>query len=82
MEIICLALQIYILILFLRIIMSWVTMLWSPQAGASPAVRVLYELTEPVLSVVRRYMPAVGGFDFSPIIVFLIIGAIMRSICT
>jgi YggT family protein len=80
MELICLALSIWVLLLFIRIIMSWVTMLWSPPGAASPAVRVLYDLTEPVLSVVRRYMPAVGGFDFSPIVVFLIVGAILRSI--
>ena len=31
----------------------------------------LYRLCEPSLNVVRRYLPAFGGLDLSPIVVFL-----------
>lgn len=70
----CLALRAYSLLVFVRVILSWVTQFWSPPAGLTPAIRIVYDLTEPVLSFFRRYIPPVGGLDLSPIIVFLIIG--------
>lgn len=79
-EILCYALAVYYVILILRIILSWVTMFWSPPSSLSPAVRVIYELTEPVLSVFRRAIPPIGGFDFSPIIVFLLLGIVQGQI--
>lgn len=37
-------------------------------------VRLVYNLSEPVLYQVRRRLPLVyNGFDFSPVVVFLII---------
>lgn len=33
-----------------------------------PALRLLNEIIEPVVSPVRRIMPAMGGLDFSPLI--------------
>lgn len=38
-----------------------------------PAVPLLHRLTEPLLRPVRRALPAVGPFDFSPLVVFLAI---------
>ena len=32
---------------------------------------VLYRLCEPSLNLVRRYLPAFGGIDLSPIVIFL-----------
>jgi len=59
----------YIWIIIGRAIISWV----NPDPY-NPIVRFLYEVTEPVLSRVRRFIPAfVGGIDFSPMIVILVI---------
>ena len=59
----------YIWIIIGRAIISWV----NPDPY-NPIVRFLYEVTEPVLSRIRRYIPAfVGGIDFSPMIVILVI---------
>lgn len=33
----------------------------------------LYNVTEPVLRPIRRFMPDLGGIDISPIIVLLLI---------
>jgi YggT family protein len=43
-----------------------------------PALTMLQQLTEPVLAPARRLLPAMGGLDFSPILVFLVIGVLER----
>lgn len=79
-EILCIALSIYTTILFARIILSWVTMFWSPPPGVSPAIRVVYDLTEPVMGLFRRAIPPVGGLDLSPIFIFIILSFVRRGI--
>ena len=81
MILVCTALSVYTLILFVRIILSWVTMAWTPPASLSPVIGVIYDLTEPVLSLFRRYIPPVGALDLSPLVIFLLISVIQRSIC-
>jgi YggT family protein len=73
MQIVCAALSAYFVILFIRIILSWTTMFWSPPSWASPAVKVVFDLTEPILRIFRRYIPPIGGFDFSILVVFLLL---------
>ena len=55
-------------ILIGAIIVSWVN-----ADARNPIVRFLYTATEPVLYQLRRRFPflIVGGFDLSPIVVFL-----------
>lgn len=72
-NLIILALQIYMFILFARILLSYATMFWTPPSTLTPIVRFIYELTEPVLSFLRRYIPPVGGFDLSPLVIFIAI---------
>ncbi len=79
-EILCVALSVYTLILVARIILSWVTMFWSPPATLSPAIRVVYDLTEPIMGFFRRYIPPVGGLDLSPIFIFIILSIVRRQI--
>lgn len=43
-----------------------------------PALTLLQQLTEPLLAPARRLIPPMGGLDFSPILVFLLIGVIER----
>src|SRR5690242_13113574 len=40
----------------------------------------LYRVTEPVFRPIRQLMPNLGGIDFSPLIVLLILYVIERSI--
>ena len=63
-------LTIYLWIIILRAVFSWVYIPSLYQAG-----RVLYRLTEPVLRPVRRLLPPakLGGLDISSIIVALLI---------
>lgn len=80
-DLLCLALEIYRYVLLIRIILSYATMFWSPPAGLTPVIRVIYDLTEPVLSFFRRFIPPLGGFDLSPLVVFIIIAAVMNAVC-
>ncbi|MGD8416659.1 MAG: YggT family protein [Pseudomonadales bacterium] len=43
-----------------------------------PALTLLQQITEPLLAPARRLIPPMGGLDFSPILVFLLIGVIER----
>ena len=81
MEIICFALTAYTIVLVVRIILSWTTMFWSPPSSLTPAIRVVYDLTEPVMGLFRRVIPPVGGLDLSPIFIFVIISIIQRQVC-
>lgn len=57
--------RLYSWIILARVLLSWVRVdPWHP------AVVWLHRLTEPVLRPFRRILPAVGGIDFSPILVF------------
>jgi len=65
--------QLYILVLFVRIIMSWFPM--NPWSRGARFVQVLAKVTDPVLVPVRKILPPMrmGGMaiDLSPIIVFV-----------
>jgi len=63
------ALGAYMWIIIGRAILSWV----NPDPY-NPIVRFLHDVTEPLLSRIRRVIPAfVGGIDFSPMILILAI---------
>jgi len=53
--------QAEILAIFVRVIMSWVPL--RLPFGLNDLV---WNVTEPVLAPIRRYMPMAGGMDFSP----------------
>ena len=66
-------LGIYMWIVIGRAILSWV----NPDPY-NPIVRFLHDVTEPVLSRIRRMLPALGGsIDFSPMILILAIYFLM-----
>ena len=68
-KVISYALTIYLWIIVARAVLSWV----SPDPY-NPIVRFIHNITEPVLSQIRKRLPVhFGGIDLSPIIVFLII---------
>ena len=81
MEIVCLLLNVYYIVLIARILLSWATMFWSPPPALDPVVRVIYDLTEPVMAQFRRVIPPVGGFDLSPLFIFFILQIIQSRLC-
>ena len=61
-------------ILIARVVISWIDA--DPY---NPIVRFIYNVTEPVLEKVRERLPLIaGGFDLSPVIVWLAIWFIKR----
>jgi YggT family protein len=46
---------------------------WFPQGQNNRFARILYDITEPLLSPVRRIMPRTGMIDFSALIVILVL---------
>lgn len=80
MELVCWALTLYYVILVIRVILSFVTMMWSPPRALTPAIRIVYDLTEPVLGLFRKYIPPMGGLDLSPLFVFLALGLIRSGL--
>ncbi len=58
----------YIWVVIGRAVISWVNA--DPY---NPIVRFLVQITEPVLSRIRRYLPPMGGLDLSPMILILAI---------
>ncbi len=43
-----------------------------------PALAMLQQITEPLLAPARKLLPPMGGLDFSPILVFLLLGVVER----
>jgi YggT family protein len=66
--VLCALLNLYLIALFGRIILSWFPI--HPGGVMAQVFSVLYTITEPVLGPVRRAIPPIGpGIDVSPIIV-------------
>jgi YggT family protein len=64
------------LAIFLRVILSWLPVL-DPR---HPAMRLLDDLTEPILAPVRRILPQTGPIDFSPLVALLLLGLVQRAV--
>ena len=75
MGVVCILVQLYVVAIFVRIILSWFPIgLDSP---FRPIVDFLYKITEPVLAPIRRVLPPMGGLDLSVLIVILAIRIIL-----
>jgi YggT family protein len=82
-RIFCDLLTAYYFVLLVRIIWSWFPV---PQRGIGRTIfEIVYDLTEPVLRLIRGLIPAVRigamGLDLSPIIVFVALTVIQQSVC-
>ncbi len=67
----------YSIVLIVNIVLSWLTAFNIINTGNRFVYSVLdvsYRLTDPLLNPIRRFMPNIAGLDFSPIILFLILG--------
>jgi YggT family protein len=51
---------------------------WIAPGSNHPALALLHQITEPLLAPARRLLPSMGGLDFSPIMVFLLLGLLER----
>ena len=67
--------QVYSFILLARVLTSWFQV--DPY---NPIIRILYQLTEPLLAPIRRLLPQTGMMDFSPIVAFIAITVVERIV--
>lgn len=69
MQILAWLIQFYTLLIFIRILLTWV-----PNIDVNlPPIQMLMRLTDPVLDLARRYIPPVGMIDLSPTIVIIVL---------
>ncbi len=54
--------------IILRAILSW----FSPRPTNRLAI-ILYQITEPLLAPLRRIIPRVGMFDFTPLVAIILL---------
>ncbi len=70
----------YFFIVLLRVLMSWVPMFTQrPLDYSNPIVKILLDLTEPVLSPLRRFL-IIGMLDLSPMVVLFTLGLIAGAL--
>ena len=71
----------YFLLIILRIFLTWIPSIdWYQQP-----FKFIREITDFYLDIFRRFIPPLGGLDFSPIvalIVLQILNSIVVSLCT
>lgn len=59
----------YFILIILRIFLTWIPNIdWYQQP-----FRALREVTDMYLNIFRRFIPPVGGLDFSPIIAIIVL---------
>ena len=65
--------------IILRVVLTWFPNL-SPN---NPLVRIVYNITEPILAPIRRIVPRTGMFDLTPmvaIILLIIVQTVVSSV--
>jgi YggT family protein len=68
LRLINIAFTLYSIAFIARAFLSWFRI--SPY---HPVARFLIQITEPLLAPLRRYIPPIGGLDFTPIVALLIL---------
>lgn len=51
---------------------------WFDPSFKSAVGRIIYDVTEPVIGPIRRFVPSLGMFDLSPIIALVLIQLLSR----
>ena len=69
-----------LLIALWLLVLGRVLMSWFDPGRSNQVSRFLIQATEPFLAPVRRFLPQTGMFDFSAIIVLLLLGTLMRAV--
>lgn len=68
-------LQVLLVAILIRVVLTW-----FPVDPSNPVIRIIFEVTEPVLAPFRRVIPRIGMFDLSPIAAMLVIQVILSNL--
>ncbi len=66
-----------VIYVFLFIIIVQVVISWINPGAYNPLTVIMYQLSEPILKPARRLIPPAGGFDWSPLIVLIIMNLLI-----
>ncbi len=66
--------QVYVFLIFIRIMLTWIP---NIDPDLAP-VRLLLQITDPVLDFARRFIPPLGMIDISPMVVMLVLMFLLR----
>ena len=72
-------LSILLTVLYIAIL-ARVLLSWFPINPSNPLVRLLWDITEPILAPLRRVIPRIGMFDLSPLAAFLVITFLAQAL--
>ena len=73
--------QIYIFVLIVQVVMSWLiafNVVNTRNRFVFMVADISYKLTEPALRPIRKILPTFGGIDLSPVVLILLLGFIQR----
>ena len=59
--------QFYSFVVFARIILTWIPNI----SRANQIVDFIFQITDPPLKLIRQSLPAMGGMDFSPLVLLI-----------
>ena len=79
MTVVCGLLQVYILVLFVRAVLSWFPI--RPDSGLVPVIRALDAVIDPAVRPLRRVIPPAGMLDLSYMVLFIIVIVIHSIVC-
>ena len=68
--------DLYVFVLIINAILSWLVafnVLNTSNRFVYSILEFTYRLTDPILNRIRRFLPNIGAFDISPIILLLLI---------
>ena len=66
----------YTIVLIVHVVLSWLTafnVINARHPFVNAVGRITYQLCEPVLARIRRFLPNLGGLDLSPIVLILLL---------
>ena len=75
-------LTLFTIAIFARVVLSFILPLMGgrPHPVVVTINTLVNQVTEPVLGPIRRTLPSFGGFDFSPMVVLIILIVIRRVV--
>jgi len=62
------------IIIIVRVILSWIS-----HNPSNQFIRIIYQVSEPILKPIREILPLAGmGFDLSPVVAFFLLGLLKK----
>jgi YggT family protein len=65
--------------LLARVLSSWINV--GPTSPFFPILRMIHQVTEPILAPIRRVLPKMGMLDFSPMVALILL-TVIRGMVT